>query len=297
MAKYLIIIFLFLFDASAAFADKKLVVLLDWFANPTQAPLFIAKEKGYFKAHHLDVELIGPADPSDPPKLVAANKADIALTYEPQFIHQQKNNLPLVRIGTVIDKPLNCLVVLQDSGIQSIHDLKGKRVGHSTSSITGITLKTMLENNKLHLSDVTQINVNYNLTQALLSGRVDAVTGVMRTFEVIQLELAGHPARIFLPEKNGVPTYSELIIVVNKAFQNDPRFPEFLAALKEAVADIKQNPESDWKLFAKTHPEIDNTLNHRAWFATLPYFANDPAKSNENASQKLLQFMRENHVA
>ena len=57
-------------------AAEKLTVLLDWFVNPDHAPLIIAKERGYFADAGLDVDLIAPADPNDPPKLVAAGKAE-----------------------------------------------------------------------------------------------------------------------------------------------------------------------------------------------------------------------------
>src|ERR1700692_1218425 len=63
---------------SASAADK-LSVVLDWFVNPDHAPLVIAKEGGYFARHGLDVDLIAPADPSAPPRLVAAGQADVAV--------------------------------------------------------------------------------------------------------------------------------------------------------------------------------------------------------------------------
>jgi putative hydroxymethylpyrimidine transport system substrate-binding protein len=127
-------IFILLSLASVCYGAKpeKLVILLDWFANPNHAPLFVAQQQGYFKEYGLDVELLGPADPSDPPKLVAAGKADIAITYQPQFMEQVDQGLPLIRIGTLIDKPLACLVVLKKGPIQSIQDLKGKRIGYSS---------------------------------------------------------------------------------------------------------------------------------------------------------------------
>ena len=43
---------------SPAFAADKLTILLDWFVNPDHAPLIVAKEKGFFAKHDLDVELI-----------------------------------------------------------------------------------------------------------------------------------------------------------------------------------------------------------------------------------------------
>ena len=285
---------LILLTQQTCYAQDKLIILLDWFANPSHAPLFVAQQEGYFKEENLSVELIGPADPAIPPKLVAVDQADIAITYEPQFIEQIDRGLPLVRIATLIDKPLNCLVVLADSPIHSIRDLKGKRIGHSSSGMTNVALDTMLRHNGLSLNDVEAINVRYDLTQALLAQKIDGVTGMMRTFEVIQLDLAGHPARIFLPENNGVPNYSELILVVNKNKMNDPRFPRFLAALKKGVQHLKRHPESSWVKFSTLHPILNNELNHRAWKATLPYFANDPNYFNAKEWEKFIAFMRKN---
>ena len=53
---------------------EKLILLLDWFLNPDHAPLVVAEEKGFFAAAGLEVEMIEPADPNDPPKMVAAGK-------------------------------------------------------------------------------------------------------------------------------------------------------------------------------------------------------------------------------
>ncbi len=76
-----------------------------------------------------------------------------------------------------------------ERSILTVADLKGKTIGYSGGGVTHVALKTMLEQHHLTLNDVTQINIHYDLTQALLSKKVDAVTGMMRTFEVIQLQL------------------------------------------------------------------------------------------------------------
>lgn len=289
---FILIVTTLLLMCSKAEASEKLTVLLDWFANPDHAPLFVAKEKGFFKEAGLDVDLIGPADPADPPKLVAAKKADIAITYEPDFIEQVDQGLPLIHLATLIDKPLACLSVLKDGPIHSIRDLKGKQIGYSTGSFTDIVLKTMLAKNGMNIEDVHAINIHYDLTQALLSKKMDAISGMMRTYEVIQMDLAGHPARIFLPEQNGVPTYSELIFVVNKNNRHDPRFPKFMTALQRGVDYLQQHPNESWQLFIKSHPELNDTLNRRAFFATLPYFAKNPAAINTTDWQAFIAFMQ-----
>lgn len=289
------LIFIFLAFTSVVHAEAKLTVLLDWFLYPAHAPLIVAEQQGFFKAAGLTVNLIGPADPADPPKLVAAGHADIAITYEPDFLEQVAQGLPLLRIGTLVNKPLNCLVVLKSSPLITLRDLKGKRVGYSSSGgINNVMLKTMLNRSGLNLSDIQHINVHYDLTQALLTQKVDAATGMLRTFEPIQMELAGQPARLFLPEKNGVPLYSELIFVIHKKNRHDPRIIKFLTALEKAQAYLQQHPTATWEQFSKTHPLLNNQLNRLAWRAMLPYFAPHPATFSAPEWLQFAHFMQAN---
>src|SRR5579885_995668 len=115
--------------ALPAAAQEKLTVLLDWFINPDHAPLIVAKEAGFFARAGLDVSFVEPADPSAPPRLLAAGQGDIAVTYQPNLYLQVKEGLPVQRVGTLIDTPLNSLVVLADGPVKSITDLKGRTVG------------------------------------------------------------------------------------------------------------------------------------------------------------------------
>lgn len=296
LKKLINVAILFFVITTSANADDKLIVLLDWFANPNHAPLFVAQAKGFFKKEHLKVELIGPADPADPPKLVAAKKADIAITYEPQFISQVDKGLPLIRIGTLIDHPLNCLAVLKDGPIKKIPDLKGKRIGYSDSATSSITLKTMLQYNGLTLNDIEHINVHYSLLQGLLAHKIDAASGLMRTFEVIEMELLHKKARLFLPEKNGIPTYSELIYVIHKKNISDSRLPRFLHALQVATFYLKKHPEQSWQAFVKLHPELNNQLNYRAFYQSLPYFTNTPSLFNKKEWAAFIAFMYKNKL-
>ena len=294
--KKMIFFLLAFFTFTCQAETKKLIVLLDWFANPNHAPLFVAKDQGYFKEQGLDVELIGPSDPSDPPKLVAAGKADIAITYQPQFMEQVEKGLPLIRIGTLIDKPLTCLVVLKDGSINTIPDLKDKHIGYSSGGVNSVMLSIMLKDHHLSLNDVERINVHYDLTQALLAKKVDAVTGIMRNFEMIQMELAGHPGHAFFPEENGVPSYSELIFVANKNNLNDSRLAKFLTALQKGNIYLQKHPKESWLTFVKSHPELNDELNRRAWEVTLPYFAKNPKTFDAKSWLHFADFMKQNDL-
>lgn len=273
-------------------AAEKLTVLLDWYVNPDHAPLIIAKEKGFFDAHGLDVELVPPADPSAPPRLVAAGQADIAVSYQPNLYLSVKEGLPLARIGTLVSTPLTALVVLKDGPVKSIADLKGKTVGYSVAGFEDALLGTMLASAGLKPGDVTMINVNFALSPALVSGKVDAVIGAYRNFELTQIRLEGKEGRAFFPEEHGVPVFDELIYVAHKDKLADPRLKRFLAAVEDATIYVLNHPDEAWGIFVKANPKLDDELNRTAWTDTLRRFAHAPAALDSERYARFGEFMK-----
>ena len=290
--RLVVTVFSLLLVIGPAQADEKLTVLLDWFVNPDHGPLFVAQEKGYFADGGLDVELVAPADPNDPPKLVAAGQADLAISYQPQLHIQVAEGLPLVRVATLVATPLNSLVVLADGPIGSIADLKGKKIGYSVGGFEDALLSAMLANAGLTLSDIELVNVNFSLSPSILSGQVDAVIGAFRNFELNQMDIVGAPGRAFYPEEHGVPGYDELILVAHRDRVEDPRIARFVAALERAVQFMVNHPEESWRHFiAGGRSNLDDELNRRAWRDTLPRFALRPAALDHGRYRAFGEFL------
>jgi putative hydroxymethylpyrimidine transport system substrate-binding protein len=295
MKRTILALALLLLAAPRASAADKLTLILDWFVNPDHAPIIVAAQKGYFAEQNLDVEIIPPADPSDPPKLVAAGKMDLAVYYQPSLQIAVSKGLPLARIATVIATPLDSLMVMQDGPVKAIKDLKGKRIGHSLGSTEEAILGTILQRHGLTLKDVEVVNVNFALSSALLSGKVDAVIGAYRNFEMNQIEIEGQgrKARAFYVEEEGVPVYDELIVVAHKDKLRDPRFKRFVAALEKGALYLTNNPEESWKLFVARHKDLNDELNRRAWRDTLPRFDKRPAAMDKGRYERFARFLKE----
>ncbi len=262
---------------AAASENEKLLVILDWFVNPDHAPLYVALEKGYFADRGLDVEFIAPADPNDPPKMVAAGRADLAVSYQPQLHLQVAAGLPLRRIATLVATPLNTILVLADGPIETPADLKGRKIGFSVGGFEDALLKAVLERYGMTLDDVTLININFSLSPALLSGQVDAVIGAYRNFELNQMAIEGRPGRAFYLEEHGVPAYDELILIAHEERLGDPALRRFIDALEAGVQFLVNHPDESWALFIRGREDLDDELNRRAWADTLPRFALRPA--------------------
>ena len=273
-------------------AADKLTVMLDWFINPDHAPLYVALENGDFADAGLEVELIPPADPNDPPKLVAAEKADLAVSYQPQLHLQVAEGLPLVRIATLVATPLNTLLVLADGPVQSIADLKGRTVGYSVGGFEDALLGAMLERHGLSVDDVTLVNVNFSLSPSLISGQVDAVIGAYRNFELNQMDIENRPGRAFYIEEEGVPPYDELIVVAHTSRLGDPAMRRFVDALERGVQFLINHPDESWQLFLRGREELDDELNKRAWRDTLPRFALRPAALDTARYDRFAAFLQ-----
>lgn len=282
-----------LLAATPAAAQDRMTVMLDWFVNPDHGPIIVAQEQGYFADVNLEVEVIAPANPADPPKMVAAGAADLAISYQPQLHLQVAEGMPLVRVGTLVATPLNCLLVLEDGPVETIADLEGRKVGFSVSGFEEALLSAMLGQAGLETDDIELINVNWSLSPALMSGQVDAVIGAFRNFELNQMDIEGVPGRCFYPEAEGVPTYDELIYVANPETMDADMIRRFLAATEKAVQFIINHPQESWEIFSATSPELQDELNERAWADTLPRFALHPEALDAGRYVRFESFLAE----
>ena len=288
---------LLLTTGSSVYGAEKLTVLLDWFINPDHAPLFVAYERGYFRDRGLEVEFIAPSNPNDPPKLVAAGKADLAVSYQHQHQMQVDQGLPLVRVATLVATPLNSLVVLADGDIRDIGDLKGKTIGYSVGGFETVLLKVMLEKASLTLDDVKLINVNFSLSPSLFTGSADGVIGAFRNFELNQMDIENRPGRAFYVEEYGIPAYDELILVANRDSLDDPKLGKFVDGLEAGVQYLVNHPDDSWQLFiAGERKDLDDELNRRAWRDTLPRFALRPGALDRTRYQRFAEFLKDQDI-
>lgn len=294
MKKFIALIYIALASValSPAAASEKFTVMLEWYVNPDHGPMVVAAQRGYFAEAGLDVELIAPGNPNDPPKLVAAKQVDVAVFYQPQLHLLVDKELPVARIGTLVATPLNSIVVLKDAGIDEIKDLSGKKVGYSVAGFEDVLLAAVLERNGLTLEDVELINVNFSLSPSVMSGQVDAVIGAYRNFELHQMDIHGKPGRAFFLEEAGVPAYDELIYVAHLESLADPALRKFIDATERATQFIINHPDEAWQDFVSYDASLNDELNRRAWRDTVPRFALRPGALDHARYEKFAQFLR-----
>jgi len=285
---------LLLLATTSAHAAEKVRLLLDWFINPNHAAIFAAQHSGAFKKEGLDVEMIAPADSASVPLLLAAGKADLAIGYQPQLYTLVEKQVPVIRVGTLINQPLNTLTTVAND-IHSLKDFKGKTLGYAIPGAEDVAIRNMLKAQGVDVESVKLINLNMDSVSALLTHKIDGAMTVFRNYELLDLVDKGATPTVFKPEEFGVPMYDELIILANSnTAAQDARIPAFLRGLDAGVAWLRANPAAAWQAFIKQYPELDTPLNHQAWQATLPYFAAHSATFDQARYQAFGAYMQQN---
>jgi putative hydroxymethylpyrimidine transport system substrate-binding protein len=236
-------------------------LILDFFPNADHAGIYAAP----FARHGLDVRIHAPSDPSAPLKLLAAGKADLAVSYEPEVLRARDKGLPVVAVAALVRVPLTSIVSLPRAGIRTPSDLGGKTVGTAGIDYQSAYLKAVAP------PGVKERNVGFDLVPALVSGKVDAVLGAYWNYEAVQLRQKGRNPRVIRIEQAGVPTYDELVIVANERDVRDhaERIRKFLAGLAEGTAALDAHPAD---ALLKANPDLDARLQRAAVRVTLPYF-------------------------
>ncbi len=275
----LCLMLLLLTGTTATAQDKELqelTILLDWFPNADHVPLYAAQEKGIFTKHGFKIEFLPPSDPSAPLKLVAAGKYPLAVNYQPSVTIARSQGLPVKSIGVLVEHPLNTISFLKSSGIKTPADLKGKTIGYAVAPLDVVLFETIAREAGLTKDDYELINIGFNITPSLLSGKVHAVIGAYWNYEINELALEGHPGGYFPLEKHGVPDFYELVIISNDTFlQKEPETAKrFMMAVEEGIVYAKKHPEEALAAYFKANPDVRKELDAKAFEATLPIFAN-----------------------
>jgi putative hydroxymethylpyrimidine transport system substrate-binding protein len=251
---------------------------LDWYVNPDHAGIYSALDRGFFKQEGLDVQPQVPSDPSAPIKEVAAGRADLAVSYEPEVLLARDKGLDVQAVAAIVDQPLTSLISLPKAGITGAADLQGKTVGTAGIPYQTDYLQTILQTAGLPPSAANEVNVGLNLLPTLIAGRVDAILGGFRNIEGVDLQQRGLDPRIVPVDQLGVPTYDELVLVAKgSTVQDHPEaIRSFISALAMGTSYAIKHPQEAANAVLAAGKGLDPMQTRAEVDATLPLLAGTP---------------------
>jgi putative hydroxymethylpyrimidine transport system substrate-binding protein len=260
----------------ASAAPERLRVMLDYFPNADHAGFYAAQGAGEYERAGLDVELTPPPDPAAPLKLLRAGRADLVISYEPELLlARDRGATDLIAVAAVAQKPLTSLMSVGKHAIRDPAQLAGKRVGTAGIPYQSAYLKAILDNAGVDPASVKETNVGFNLTPAMLSGKVDATLGSFWNYEGVDLARRGRKPVALKMDELGVPTYDELVIVARREDLDQDgasRVRRFLQATARGHEALRANAAVGIDALLQADDGLDRDLQTAVVKATLPVF-------------------------
>jgi putative hydroxymethylpyrimidine transport system substrate-binding protein len=260
--------------ATGARAAERVDLVLDFLPNADHAGIYAAIGAGEFQTAGLDVRPRTPSDPAAPLKLVAAGRADLAISYEPELLLARAKGAKLVSIGALVQQPLTSLISLGSKAIREPGGLEDKKVGTAGIPYQDAYLKTIVDKAGIDPARVESINLGFNLVPALVSKKVDAVLGMFWNVEGVQLARQHRKPTILRMDQIGVPTYDELVIVAREqdVRSRGPLLRRFMRALARGHQRLRANVAAGVGPLVAANPDLDRRLQTAQVAATLPVF-------------------------
>ena len=210
---------------------------------------FVAKDRGFFAAHGLDVDMVKVPLATNSPAALISGSLDIGMSTATIMVQTASGGLDLVTIAGVsrflADTPKVALVGRAGTDMHKAADLKGKTIGvPGLNSAIDIGVKIWLVRNNVPVSDVNFVETSFpQMHDVLANHSVDAVAVLEPFLSRITGDGTGYRIANYYAEV--APDALSAIWITTGAWARAHRdvVDKFRAALADAYAFVQANPE------------------------------------------------------
>ena len=230
MKKILLITF-FLTIFLYAQNDKKITLQLNWLNQFQFAGYYMAKEKGFYKDVNLDVQIKESKFNTDVVKEIETKNADFAVGRS-SLIIEKINGKDIVALCAISQESPLILLVKKDSNINSVKDLRNKKIMITPDAKYSAPILAMLSANEININDFTVQKHSFDIND-LINGKTDAMASYISN-EPITLKEKGIEYTIFDPKDFGFDLYSDILFSSSEYIKNNPKLTKefYEASLK-----------------------------------------------------------------
>ncbi|MEH7548302.1 MULTISPECIES: ABC transporter substrate-binding protein [Bacillaceae] len=238
-------------EASSTSADGKKsseplkVTLPTWTGY---GPLFLAKEKGFFKKNGIDVDLSIVEGLAERKQALASGKIDGMATALDVQVTLAASKIP-VQVVWVLDDSHGGDGILVKKGINSVKDLKGKKVAFEVGSTSHMLALTALKQGGLTEKDVEVVQMSAgDAGAAFAAGKVDAAV----TWEPWLSKGSEANGKVLLSTKDLPGIIVDTVSFKEDVIKNRPDdVKAFVKAMGEAMQYWKDHKDEADEIMAK----------------------------------------------
>jgi NitT/TauT family transport system substrate-binding protein len=199
--------------SAPAFAQAKLDFILNWVPGGDHAPYYYAKKMGWYRDAGIDLNLEPGKGSAVAVQKVAAGANQIGLADMANALLLRGKGADTVGVFNVYANSPQGLYWLKSSGIKSVKDLAGKKIGNPAGDGARTIWPALAKANNIPADSVTWVNIDANSKLAALKAHsIDATTSFYNIHHIFQKEL-GDDMGFIAWKDAGLNPYGNTVIV------------------------------------------------------------------------------------
>jgi len=234
---------------------KPMKLTLNNLAGGPQFGFILGKKLGYYREVGIDLEIEEGKGSGPAVQLTATGRADVGYADAATMANLRSKGAPVKIIATITQANAFALIWLENSGIKSIEDLIGKKVGTQTGQAQSNLLPAVFASRGIDPAKVEIVNLDGNaLTPALAQGSVQAISGGA-DYQTGPLRARGFKFTQINYRDIGVTTASLSIIATEKALKDNPDlYRRFVAATLRGYLAARATPDAAAQALVEQFP-------------------------------------------
>jgi NitT/TauT family transport system substrate-binding protein len=246
---------------------EKLTVRFTWKLKGEYAPLYVALEKGYYKAEGLDVALSEGNGAQNVLKSLAAGNEKFG--YGPAVAAAQavSQGLPVKVVALYQTSAPMGVIAFPDTPLKAPKDIEGKRLAISVGETFGDMIRPFARINNVDLDQVQLIQMDSSArTMQFLTRKID-VMSVYLSNELPQIEKrAGVKFNVIKVTDFGLSVLGSSMYVSNEFAEKNPEIvKKLLRATAKGYRDAMANPKEAARIMERhmVVPEQPDVLDRQ----------------------------------
>lgn len=234
---------------------EHVAVRLNFLPGAEHAFFYLGKQKGWYAAEGIDLEVIPGQGSTVAVKTVGSGEDQFAIADTGSVARGWEAGVPLVYVAMLLRHTPAAIFSLPSKNIVSMKDLCGKRVGVNLKSTTAEQYRAMVRLAKLDCS-IEEIPMNSGGSKEVLTNLVDAAVNFSYT-DALRVKLKGGGVNL-LPAREYFDFFSLGIISNQKYLAAKPDVAgRFLAVTIRSIAYAFSHKEEALEAFLKIMPEAE----------------------------------------
>ncbi|MER8836868.1 ABC transporter substrate-binding protein [Mesorhizobium sp. M0909] len=254
-------------SSSLSLAADKMKFTFNWTADDGDLGFVLAKKLGFYEELGIDIEFEEGRGSSITSQLVATGQTDVGYADAPAAMNVASKGANFKIIAAILEGNTSAAISLKESGIETIKDLKGKKVAVCAGCSQTALLDPLLKANGLNQSDMEIISVDGAAFLGLLTEKkVDVVLSDPGSISA-PLRHRGIETTAILYRENGIPTVGlSLIAREDKLAANPDLYKRFIEASLKGWDAARKDPAAAADALLEMYPKA-NSRDASIWTA------------------------------